>query len=241
MKEYGLIEDGPYFAYLLPGDQWIHPPRIPEPSVALGPITITTLNGGLAAARTTFTVPDVEPGLYTVSLCNSPCRHATLGDLVGGTLRIVATREDVLRSELLDQVDARLARVREGLRGKIRGVQKAQRDLALRSEVQDLGKRLNEFEEDIARLQNERSREAPREETAPWIVVGIVTAFAGVLLVRRLRRTGATTRPVSTMNGSIPMFSDSSALDGEEDTSVEDSLVGSSTRRTYDRADTGAR
>jgi hypothetical protein len=223
VKEYGLIEDGPYFAYLVPGDQWISPPRIPDPSVALGPITITTLNGGLAAARTTFTVPDVEPGLYNLSLCNSPCRQATLGDLVGGTFRIVATREDVLRNELLDLVDARLARVREGLRGKIRDVQKAQRELALRSEVQDLGERLGELEERVARLQNERSREAPGTQTAPWILVGIVTAFVGMLLVRRPRRTGATTRPMRTMKGSIPMFSDSSAFDGQEDLSVEGS------------------
>ncbi|MGH2573396.1 MAG: hypothetical protein ACRDGU_07945 [Actinomycetota bacterium] len=91
-----LDENGPFYAYLLPERLSIDPPKIPGEAIPLGSITIArAANGEDSTARATlaFRVPEVSPGAYQVTLCNRPCRDTVVGELAGGSFRVVATAE----------------------------------------------------------------------------------------------------------------------------------------------------
>ncbi len=195
VEKSGRIEDGPYFAYLLSSDRWIHPPEIPGDAIPIGPITITNPSGSVPTARITFTVPEIDPGPYTLTICNQPCSHATLGDLVGGSFAIAPTKEEALRRELSDRFDGRLAQVRGNLAARIRSAEKAQRDLTPRTEVQRLADRVTRLEARLARMQNERPTQEPVTQTAPWIAVSLILSLAGLLWVRRRHRRPRATTP----------------------------------------------
>lgn len=195
----GRIEDGPYYAYLLPSDGWIHPPEIPDVAVPLGPITITDLSGGLSTARITFVVPKVDPGPYVLALCNQPCTQATVGDLMGGWISIVPSKDEAIRRELGDQLDRRLSRVRERLAARIQRTEKSLSGFAAERDVQELTQRVNSLVEDLALIRTELGSKTPVAEAAPWILAGIVVVGAGLFSIRRRRRRSSriSTKPLS--------------------------------------------
>jgi hypothetical protein len=91
-----LDQNGPFYAYLLPARLTIDPPKIPDAAIPLGSITIVRVGKtGEPTARAilAFRVPDVRPGAYQVALCNRPCRETIVGELAGGSFRVVATAE----------------------------------------------------------------------------------------------------------------------------------------------------
>jgi hypothetical protein len=95
-----------FYAYLIPGQQGIDPPRIPAGAVPLGQVTL----GGLA--RVSFTVPDVAPGGYSVEICDRPCRHSFVGDLIGGWFTVVGSEEEARLRPVIDRLKDRLDRTR---------------------------------------------------------------------------------------------------------------------------------
>ena len=211
VKKSGRIEDGPYYAFLLSSDRWIHAPTIPDDAVPIGHITTTRPMSGAATARITFTVPQIDPGPYTLTFCNLPCTHATLGDLVGGSFSIASTKEEALRKEITDRMNGRIVQVRENLAARIRDVRKAQSSFAARTEVQVLLERVTELEADVARLRNQQAREESGTQTAPWIMAGLLILLSVALLSRRRHRPGSEHAPRNDRGGdrqTIPMFSD---------------------------------
>ncbi|HET6770118.1 MAG TPA: hypothetical protein VFH75_00585 [Actinomycetota bacterium] len=212
VEKSGGTEDGPYFAYLLSSDRWIQPPTIPEDAIAVGNVDIADVGGSVPVARITFTVPEIRPGAYTLTLCNVPCTYATVGDLVGGSLSIVPTKEVALRRELSDRIDGRLAQVRGNLAARIRRAEKAQGALTPRTATQELAARVTQLEERLARLKMELQEEPRAPWAAGWIVLGLVLLISGVLWLRRFR--GQSASPVRASGSdrkhqSIPMFSTS--------------------------------
>lgn len=197
----GRVEDGPYYAYLLPSDQWIHPPEIPEASVPLGPITITDLGRSLSTARITFIVPKRDPGPYTLALCNQPCRQATVGDLMGGWISIVPTKDEAIRRELADQFERRLSRVRERLAARIERTEKSLSGFAAGQDLQELTRRVNELVEGLALIQKEQRSTAPVAEAAPWVLAGIVLVGVGLFSIRRQSRRRPRTSPKRLSRG----------------------------------------
>jgi hypothetical protein len=207
----GKIEDGPYYAYLLLSERWIQPPRIPDDAIALGHIDITQLGGGsVPVARIAFTVPQIRPGSYTLTFCNVPCTHATVGDLVGGSLSIVPTKEVALRRELSDRLDGRLAQLRGNLAARIRRAEKAQGALTPRTDTQELADRVNELEERLTGLKTELQREPSASGGAGWIALGLALLVGSVLWLRRFRGRSASAAGASrsdVRHESIPMSS----------------------------------
>ena len=44
--------------------------------------------------KTDFTVPDLDPGLYEIGVCNDPCTISGFREALGGSLAIVETRRE---------------------------------------------------------------------------------------------------------------------------------------------------
>lgn len=81
----GWVEDGPFYAYLLPGDVT----RVPAFSeIPLGGVELEDTGDGGVRATVRFVVPDLPGGEYFVGYCNEPCADG-LGDIIGGYLRIL--------------------------------------------------------------------------------------------------------------------------------------------------------
>jgi hypothetical protein len=171
-----------FYAYLIPGQEWIEPPRIPDGAVPLGPVTL----GGLA--RISFTVPNVAPGGYNVGICDRPCRHALVGDLVGGWITVVGSQEEARLLPIIDRLRVRLDRARWDAIQKARKNQR--RDEALRAEMEYLQKGLTQAREELgARLValESRPQDVPSVfDRAGWTVA--VLAVAALAIVWRRRR-----------------------------------------------------
>jgi hypothetical protein len=211
VKKSGRIDDGPYHAYLLSSDRWIQPPRIPDDAVPIGRITTTSPRSGAATAQITFTVPQIQTGPYTLTICNLPCTRATLGDLVGGSFSVASTKEEALRKEITDRMNGRIVQVRQNLAARIRDVQKAQGTFATRTEVQRLLERVSELEAGVARLQDQQALVESGAQTAPWIMAGLLILLSVGLLSRRRHRPRSEHAPTRDRGGRhqpIPMFSE---------------------------------
>jgi hypothetical protein len=224
VEKSGRIQDGPYYAFLLSSDRWIQAPRIPDDAIPIGNITTTSPISGAATARITFTLPQIHPGPYTLTFCNLPCTHATLGDLVGGSLSVAASKEEALRSDISDRLDARLTQVRQNLAARIRDTEKAQRDLVTRREVQRLADRLTELEARLVRVQNFQPKNEGWVQIAPVIMAGLAMVLAGTVWIHRFRRPiPKTPSPRSDAVQSIPMSSDApeSIPEVDDETNLE--------------------
>jgi hypothetical protein len=74
----------------------------------LGRVRMRSLGAGIWEASVRFTVPEVRPGEYAISLCNVPCLSAYVGDLMGGWIAIAATAREARTRNLEDSILARL-------------------------------------------------------------------------------------------------------------------------------------
>lgn len=88
----GRPDDGPFHGYLVrPTEEGPWPPPVPDDAIYLGEITIEEHTEHLGTARLTFTVPDVEPGDYSLLHCNDPCT-TSLGDIMTTRFTVAATQ-----------------------------------------------------------------------------------------------------------------------------------------------------
>jgi hypothetical protein len=176
--------DRTWHAYLIPGHGWIEPPRIPDAAVPIGTVTLSGL------ARVSFIVPDVEPGGYTVGICDRPCRHSYVGDLGGGWISVVESRQEARLRGMIDRLERRL----DGVRGQLRkqGERADRRANLLREEIGDLREATGKWERRQAWLET-RLAQLEREPTgltfdrAGWAVAALAIAALAASIWRRRR------------------------------------------------------
>ena len=173
-----------FYAYLIPGQKWIEPPRIPAGAIPLGPITL----GGLA--RTSFTVPAVAPGAYSVGICDRPCRHSFVGDLMGGWINVVASEEEARLLPVIDRLRSRLDQMRWRAIERARKTQR--RIVALQDGMEYLEQDLDQAREELgARLVGveRRPQAAPGAfDRAGWAVAVLAIATLAFVWARRRGR-----------------------------------------------------
>ena len=93
----GWLEDGPYYAWLVPSDETQQAEAtLPNDVIPIGEVHLSQepyqVNGQTYfrnIATVEFDVPDVPPGRYWVAHCNDPCTKE-LGDITGGLLQVGA-------------------------------------------------------------------------------------------------------------------------------------------------------
>ncbi|MBI2238375.1 MAG: hypothetical protein HYU54_07625 [Actinobacteria bacterium] len=188
----GRITDGPYFAYLVPAGEWIRPGYVPADAVLLGQLIITRGRAYGAVARTTFTVPAVRRGAYSVGYCNFPCTVDGIGDLMGGMVWIGDTRAEArlvqrvywlrLRLEGARYHGHRVAELAEGLEAE---VARLEADVASGEAVRrELSDRVSGLQ---TRLRAAEQRARPTLIPAWAVVLAAIAllALAGAIVVRR--------------------------------------------------------
>jgi hypothetical protein len=185
------LDDGPFFAYLLPAERWIRPPHVPGDAIRLGRVRFVNIrsNPMRADARITFTVPNVPRGSYNVSICNVPCTDTEVGDLVGGWFNVAPPGQRRLL-EVRDRLQTRIMNLEFARKAMLRQLSGVRR--AFSGRMDELTDRLA----DVARAPSSKeSTPSPLVPTALILAV-VVASFTGMLAlrVRRLTKTLAVPR-----------------------------------------------
>ena len=189
----GGIKDGPYQAYLLPGNTWIRPPRISGEAIPLGRLRILDRHPQdlRATARLTFTVPNVAPGDYSIDFCNDPCTESTIGDLYGSVVQIVATPLEARLAAERDRYERKLDRVEGRLEQRMNQFLRGWERLGeMRSAQEVLTDRVSELEGQLEAVRRETEQTSGASQ-GWWLVGWAALIGLGVILARR-RRSGRT-------------------------------------------------
>ena len=193
-----LLDRGPFYVYLVPGNKWIQEGKaLPEGVIRLAAATIERDSGTTFEISTSFTVPDVPGEYYTIQFCNEPCTISGFRESLSGQISIVQT----LREASLLNEQQRLYGKNWHLRRQVRKANKEIEDLqviidAAGSERDDLVRQI-----DVLEAESARDQRAPQEIAAPlaegWALVAIAIAFLvslvavtlGIVFSRRHRPT----------------------------------------------------
>jgi hypothetical protein len=174
-------------------------------TVRLGSVDLDLDPSGWVAT-TTFTVPDVQPGVYWVDVCDAATCTTGVGDLIGGTFVVATTalearllgdlprlrgridgltRERERLDERLTASEQRVSRL-EGVRTEIRGTARTLRD------------RVDSATGDLVRL--ESTLAATADDLARWRIIALASAALGIValaaaLIRPRRPTTGSAVP----------------------------------------------
>lgn len=187
-----VLEQGPFYAYLsVPTEKWRPAPPLPEEAEVVAPVMIRARHGRYVRVTVDFTLEDLEPGLYRLDACNSPCTDL-LGALYPGRLNVVAGPVEARLRTRLDRMRGDVSLLRYEIR-------QARNKLVQRVERFDattdlLSNRLSDERDRVATLDSEVSalrRRVNDGEPFPWVIfalafaAGTAAVFAGSRLAAR--------------------------------------------------------
>ncbi|MGH2640719.1 MAG: hypothetical protein ACRDGO_03360, partial [Actinomycetota bacterium] len=184
------IADGPYVAYLLPANRWIHRGRLPKAAIPVGEVMITRTDLDGFLARVAFRVPDLPAGLYHIQYCNDPCTVYWIDDLMGSeSFAIGATLAEgrllMLADHLRSRIDEVTYRLRRQAAAQVRGVERElSAALGLQAIAEVRGRELTET------LRTTRTAlEAERSTVATAFVIGSGLVLIAIALLVMLLAT----------------------------------------------------
>jgi hypothetical protein len=183
------IIDNDFYAYLVPGGRFIEPPKVPAGAVLLGPVVVVPAeNGGLASVG--FRVPDVRPGGYTVSFCDRPCRHAFVGDLMGGWLSVVGSRTEARLRARIDRLQEWVDGLYSVLGRRLTGNQERTDGVQARVEQleEEVARNQAELAVRVAQLERQVRRDGGGFDDAGWIVAAVALVLLAFVSIGRERR-----------------------------------------------------
>jgi hypothetical protein len=185
-KDPRRLEQGPYYAYLLPDGRWIKPPKLPSGAIRVGTVDFRWLTDRKTAATVSFSVPDVPSGRYGLHYCNDPCTTAAIGDLYAGS--VLVARDAEVGALLLDneKLQAHASSAQWRFKRAKRQIAKLEEAAAVDGADTDAAARIAELQ---AQLRD--AREQPADEqagTLPWLV-GAGALGAGFVTGRTRRRS----------------------------------------------------
>ncbi|HEX2294667.1 MAG TPA: hypothetical protein VHN37_05095 [Actinomycetota bacterium] len=186
----GRLEDGPYFAYLSRVTKGMPTPLSPDAVRVARVEVVPRPTGEHGDASVEFVVPQVEPGRYWITICNSGCK-VTLGDIVSTEMLVAGDEDEGRMAVLRDDFDQEIFQLEFLLRERVLG-----RDPdTVRSRVTSLEEDLALLREEVADLRAAARRPAPPEEdrssmVPPLLAFVVPAAAAGILVARRYRSTG---------------------------------------------------
>ena len=183
--EWGGPQDGPYFSYLRRVDDGDSPElEVRSTDIELGPVELTPpLKGSEhGSARLSFTVPEVEPGTYSVFTCNVGCRQRP-GDLFASTILIALEPGEARNLGRILNLKNRLAGWANGLNHTVR-----KNDARLEHRTTALSSRLDSLSQELDELRSSRRRATRSSSGVPsaaWLGMGVLFTAATLRALRR--------------------------------------------------------
>jgi hypothetical protein len=87
-----LLEQGPFYAYVLPGNAAIRKGEpIPDEAIRVGTFAIERERPTQFELVAEFTVPEIDGDVYSIQMCNDPCTLTGFREQLWGQISIVAT------------------------------------------------------------------------------------------------------------------------------------------------------
>lgn len=191
-RKQGLLERGPFYAFVLPRRTSIREGRpIPGGAIRVGTFTIERQKREQFELRVSFTVPDLAGDFYSVMACNDPCTISGFREPLTGTISVVGT---VREGQLISQ-QWRLQGEIRGLRHQLRKTERRNEDMqaqlgAIEQERSSLAREVDRLNERLAAEATRAGSASTRPLIDPWAAGGIVIALlglAGALAIRRHR------------------------------------------------------
>ena len=192
-----LQTEGPFYAWLSPGDAYLDDTNLPADAIRLAPFTVRFEGSNAVHAR--FTVPAVSSGEYEVVVCNDPCTLSGFGEYIQGWVTIMQTPDE---ARLFESNRDRKWEARELSKkvGQLEGdVVSLEGELAAaQGEARAASLDLRSTDRTIELLGSEnhalRTRLAAAERGAripSWAFVALGIAIVGAAFLIRLRRAPA--------------------------------------------------
>ena len=180
-KHQGLLEQGPFYGFLLPTRVALKEGKpIPAQAARVGTFTVEHEKKDTFGFRLDFTTPTLETGDYQLRLCNDPCTLTGFREPVYGYVTIAATATEV---ELLRQeqdLRSQLDRVKRELKRSDLALTEADRAVeAVTASRATLGAEVTKLRAQVTELEAELEAEpAPTPPTIdPWAAVLIALAI----------------------------------------------------------------
>lgn len=191
-----LETEGPFYAWLSPGDAYLDDTNLPADAIRLAPFTIAFDGSNGVPVRAHFTVPDVPSGEYEVVVCNDPCTLSGFGEYVQGWITITQTAEEARLMNLARERKWNLREAKKEARQLEGDVDSLEGDLAAaRSDARAASLDLRSTDRAIELLESEndalRARLAATEDGMPWAIAVLGIVILGAALLVRRRRAPA--------------------------------------------------
>ena len=194
-----LVREGPFYAWLSPGEAYLEGTRLPADAIRLAPFTIAFDGSNGVPVRARFTVPDVPSGPYEVAVCNDPCTLSGFGEYVQGWVTVVQTPDEARLMTLARERKWNVRDLKRDVRRLERDAVEREADLAAangEARSATFGLRATERAIELLESQNDalRARLAAAERGAgvpAWAVVAPGLALVGAALLIRRRRSPA--------------------------------------------------
>jgi hypothetical protein len=187
-----LRDSGPYYAWIGPERGRVDVAGLPVGAIRLSAFELHWTSENFAVARTSFVLPPLPSGRYTIDVCNDPCRLSGFGEFVQGWTTVVQSAEAVT-----------LARKKERIRGTLyqarQDVARARKDAeSLQADLNDSEATRASLEASVAALTDELGSVRRRAQAAserpfvdPWlgVLLAVAALSLAVALVIRRRAT----------------------------------------------------
>jgi hypothetical protein len=187
-----LRDSGPYYAWIGPERGRVDVAGLPVGAIRLSAFELHWTSENFAVARTSFVLPPLPSGRYTIDVCNDPCRLSGFGEFVQGWTTVVQSAEAVT-----------LARQKERIRGTLyqarQDVARARKDAeSLQADLNDSEATRASLEASVAALTDELGSVRRRAQAAserpfvdPWlgVLLAVAALSLAVALVIRRRAT----------------------------------------------------
>ena len=193
-----LESQGPFYAWLSPGDAYLDDTNLPADAIRLAPFTIAFDGSNGVPVKARFTVPEVPSGEYEVVVCNDPCTLSGFGEYVQGWITITQTAEEarfmtLARERKWDLRDARKKAAE--LEGDVASLESEL--AAAEGQARAAALDLRSTDRTIEQLADEndtlRARVAAAEADGMpvWAIAALTVAILGAAFVIRRRRAPA--------------------------------------------------
>jgi hypothetical protein len=173
----GLLDRGPFSAFLVTGRAWPQEGNpLPDDAIPLGTFSIVHDRGTTFELTARLSIPDVPGDFYPIAFCNDPCTVAGFREPISGYISIVQTEREAALLDKQQRLNARLSHARRDLRATEKELE------ALRAEFEARERDRAYLAGAVNRLNHALDRAQAASESRPLLDAGGLAGAVAVLL-----------------------------------------------------------